>query len=324
VEVRAPALGVACALVAATPSPIRAQPSEDARTEDIVVTATRSGIPVWRVTGPRTTIVLVGTIRRVDEETRWDAASLTEALRKSDRVMFPGAVRYTASILYAPSLAAKAKKMASLPRGQTLARHLSPDQYRRLVSLSESGWLKPGFERKHPLQVANDLIQEALGGPGGGFISISKIRPGQGDADSWIKAAVRKYHLNLVPIPTARLKPVMKEYLAGPPAEHSPCLLAAMALAEAGRGENRARSEAWANRHVPQVLASPAQKALETCSPEPMRRDASPEARRTVRTLLDEPLVTVAVFELGALAEPGGILDELLAEGFEIKGPRWK
>lgn len=319
------ALGVAFMLSAGVATAAQSpRPAEDARTEDIVVTATRSGIPVWRVTGPQTTIVVVGTIRKVDKGTRWDAARLAEALRKSDRVMFPGAVRYTASLLYAPSLAAKAKKMGTLPKGQTLARYLPPDQHRRLVSLGESGWLKPGFERKHPLQVANDLIQEALGRPGGGFISISKVRPGEGDADSWIKAAVKKYRLNLVPIPTARMKPVMKAYLAGSPADHVPCLTAAMALAEAGRGENRARSEAWADRRVPQVLASPAQKAIETCSPEPMRRDASPEVRRTVRRLLDERLVTVAVFELGALAEPGGILDELQGLGFEIRGPRWK
>ncbi|HEX8574256.1 MAG TPA: TraB/GumN family protein [Allosphingosinicella sp.] len=318
------ALGVALALAAATSSASQAQPGGDNRTEDIVVTATRSGIPVWRVVGARTTIVLVGTIRGVSRETRWDADSLTAALRKSDRVMFPGAVRYTASILSAPSLAAKAKKMESLPEGQTLAAHLSPDQHRRLVALGADGWLKPGFDRKHPLQVANDLIREALGRPGGGFMSISKVRPGHGDADSWIKAAVKKYDLNLVPIPTARLKPVMKDLLAGPPGRHLHCLTAAMAAAEAGRGSNRRRSDAWAERRVQDVLASPVQAALKACSPEPMRRDSSPEVRRTVRGLLDEPLVTVAVLELGALAEPGGILDELKAQGFEIRGPAWK
>lgn len=309
------------------PSQARAQAEaqgSEARTEDIVVTATRSGIPVWRVIGPRTTIVLVGTIRGVSSETRWDAASLTAALRKSDRVMFPGAVRYTASILYGPRLAAKAKKMATLPEGETLARHLPPDQYRRLAALGADGWLKAGYERRHPLQVANELIREALGRPGGGFISISKVRPGQGDADSWIRAAVKKYDLNLVPIPTARLKPVMKDLLSAPPGEHVPCLTAAIAAAEAGRGANKARSDAWADRRVPEVLDSPVQKALATCSPEAMRRDSSPEVRRTVRGLLDEPLVTVAVLELGALAGPGGILDELQAQGFEIRGPAWK
>lgn len=322
--VGAPLVLLAEMAAAAQPQPPPPAAAQDARTEDIVVTATRSGIPVWRAVGPRTTIVLVGTIRNVSKETRWDAASLTQALRKSDRVMFPGEVRYTASILYAPSLAARAKKMETLPKGQTLARYLSPGDYRRLAALGAGGWLKPGFERRHPLQLANELIQEALGRPGGGFISISKVQPGQGDADTWIKAAIRKYRLNLVPIPTARLKPVMKAFLAGPPGEHVPCLMAAVALAEAGRGANRARSEAWANRRVPEVLASPAEKAFQACSPEPMRRDASPEVRRTVRGLLEDRLVTVAVFELGALAAPGGILDELQAQGFEIRGPAWK
>ncbi|HEX8621908.1 MAG TPA: TraB/GumN family protein [Allosphingosinicella sp.] len=312
---------MAAAALLAAAAPV---PAEDARTEDIVVTAIRSGIPVWRVTGPRTTLVLVGTIREVSPRTRWDAASLTAALRKSDRVMFPADVRYTASILYAPSLAAKARKMGTLPKGGTVDRYLPPDQYRRLAALGAAGRLKPGFERRHPLQLANDLIREALGEGGGGFIQISKVRPGQGDADTWIKAAVKRYRLNLVPIPTARLKPVMTRFLAGSPSDHLPCLEAAIAMAEAGREANRARSDAWADRRVPEVLASPVQKALDACSPEPMRRDASPEVRLTVRGLLDDPRVTVAVFELGALAGPGGILDELQAAGFEIRGPAWK
>lgn len=299
-------------------------PPDEARTDDIVVTATRSGIPVWRVTGPQTTIVLVGTIREVSPQIRYDSASLTEALRKSDRVMFPGAVHYTASILAAGGLASRAKKMARLPDGRSLAQYIPPEATRRLAALAARGALKPGFERRHPLAVANELIQNALGSPGGGFLQIARVRPGYGDAADYIKAAVRKYHLNLVPIPTAKLKPIVKNYLAASPSEHVPCLLAAISLAEAGPEANRTRSDDWARRRVPETLASPAQKAFDACLPEAMREEASPEVRGTVRRLLDEPQLTVAAFELGTLAGPDGILDSLEALGFKIRGPRWK
>ncbi|MFL6843775.1 MAG: TraB/GumN family protein [Allosphingosinicella sp.] len=317
---RALAIAAASLLLSAAPTP----DDNAARTEDIVVTAVRSGIPVWRVVGPRTTLVLVGTIREVSPQVRWDAASLTEALRKSDRVMFPGSVRYTASILSARGLESRTKKMAVLPEGQSLSQFLPPGASDRLAALGASGLLKPGFERRHPLAVANELIGNTLGLGGGGFLQITKVRPGYGDAADYIKAAVKKYHLNLVPIPEAKLKPVLKGYLAASPADHVPCLLAAIALAEAGTGANRIRSNDWAHRRVPETLASPAQKAFDACLPEAMREEASPEVRDIVRGLLEEPEVTVAALELGALADPGGILDSLQAEGFEIRGPAWK
>jgi hypothetical protein len=302
-----------------------AQPQPVDQVEEIVVTAVRSGVPVWRVSGPGSTIVLVGSLKDVSKQTRWNSTSLVEALRKSDRVMFPAAVQYTGSLFSVASWAAKAKKMGTLPKGQSLGQFVPEAQYRRLIALHRKGLLEADYDRKHPLSVAYELIEAAKGKPRGrSFISIEPVRPGFGDVDTYVRAAVKKYKLNLVPLPKAKLKPVMQDFLGASPQEDVPCLLAAIALAEAGRPAVEARSEDWARRRVPEMLASPAHEAFEICLPRPMRPTASPEVRGTVRSLLNDTRVTVAVLQLSELAAPGGILDALKAAGFDVSGPQWR
>ncbi len=57
--------------------------------DEIVVSARRSGIPVWRIKSDTATVVLVGTIAGVTTTTKWDSTGLVNELRKADRVMFP-------------------------------------------------------------------------------------------------------------------------------------------------------------------------------------------------------------------------------------------
>ena len=64
----------------------------------------------------------------------------------------------------------------------------------------------------------------------------------------------------MVPIERSKAKPLVKDLFASTPEEHLPCLEASIAMAEAGPAAVQARSDAWAARRVPEVLASPADK----------------------------------------------------------------
>lgn len=145
-------LVLACGAIApslAQAPPISPGPAT-AADEDIVIIAQRSGIPVWRVTGPVGTAVLVGTIGRVTPETRWNPSSLDAALAKADRVMFPETIGVSGGAFTLISAIAKWRRQASLPRGQTLQAMTTPAQWARLVALRNRGLIKPGFENKHP------------------------------------------------------------------------------------------------------------------------------------------------------------------------------
>lgn len=284
-----------------------------AQADDIVVTAQRSGIPVWRVTGPTTTIVLVGSIKTVAAGTKWDPAPLEAALAKADRIMFPETSAISVGVFSAIGAVSKWRKQASLPKGQTLQMLTTPDQYARLVALRNKGVLKAGFERKHPFHLAMTLQTFAAGKRGLA-------------ADNYVRRTARKNKLKMVPVAQLDAKAVMAEFFGSAPKRHVPCLMDAVMLAEAGPGAVKARSDAWAGRRVPAALASVAARVERSCWPVGSRFEAARNAGLggAVRRLMAQQQVTVAVISLDSLAKSGGILDDLDAAGFDVRGPRWK
>jgi uncharacterized protein YbaP (TraB family) len=281
-----------------------------------LVLGRRSGAPMWRVTGPETTLILVGAIQGVSKTTKWDPQSLTEALRKADRVMFPQAHAYTVgSPFKLIGWLAKWKAMGSLPKEQSLGQFIGEAEMRRLAALEARGMAQSGYPRRHPLHLANDLQEKAKG----------KIEFGRSAADH-VQKAIKKHKLEVAvdPIAKSKAKPVIKDLFASRPEEHVPCLVASIAAAEAGPAAVQARSDAWAARQVPEVLASPIDKAAATCWPNAWIGVPRDELLAQMQGLLAEKQVTVAVLTLRALAETDGILDGLAAAGFDIQGPAWK
>ena len=281
--------------------------------QEIVVTARRSGVPVWRVTSPTTTLIIVGAIEEVPRETKWDPASLTAALKMADRVIFPQEEDFNASPVAMVGYLVKFLRMAKLPKGQSLQTMLPPEQFQRLVALRNKGVLKKGFEKTHPLHLAIAL-HDAMEG-----------KKGFGDnATEFAKRAVKKHKLKQVPIPRRSIKQPLNALFKSRPEAHLPCLMASVSLMEAGGSQViKARSDAWAQRRVPDVLSSPATRVFSTCSLNEYL-DSQPDWRGAARRLMSERPVTVAVFDLASVAERGGLLDEFSTRGFEVKGPAWK
>jgi uncharacterized protein YbaP (TraB family) len=293
--------------------PAAAQAPGATQADEIVVTAQRTGIPVWRVNSPTTTLVLIGAINGVAKDTKWDPAALTETLRKADRVMFPSMTQLSGSPFALIGALAKWRKQATLPKGQSLQQMLPPEQFQRLVALQQRGLLKPGFERKHPFHLSIMLRDIAEGKRGYGP-----------PASEVVRRTVKKHKIKMVPIATAKVKPVLNDFFSTPAKAYVPCLIDSIALVEAGPGVVKARSDAWAQRRVTDVLRSPANKVWDSCQPPAIDNIARTDLRTQVRSLLAQPQLTVAVVELDTLAQRGGVLDSLDAAGFDVRGPRWK
>jgi len=281
--------------------------------DEIVVTARRIGIPVWRVTGPRTSIVLIGSIGAVAKGTRWDPGALAATLRKADRVMFPDVTGIGVSPFSMAGYYIKFRRMGTLPKGQSLAGMMSPAQFRQLTALKDRGVLKAGFERRHPLHLSiklRDMVKDKVG-----------EAPG---VDRFVRQIVNKHKLRMVPIRSVPAKSFADDFFATPARAYVPCLMASAALAHAGPGAVRERSRAWAERRVPDVLASPAETVLDACVPPAALKIDRVDLRPQIRGLMAEPRLTVAVVGLASLAKPGGILDDLTRAGFKVTGPAWR
>jgi uncharacterized protein YbaP (TraB family) len=307
-------MGAAGLAAMAMLAPAAAQtPPGQAHVDDIVVTGRRSGVPLWTVRSGTTTLVLVGQIGGVSKTTKWDPEALTEALRKADRVVFPEIHAFTASPFSLIGWLAKWNAMGSLPKGQSLGDFASPDDLRRLAALSAQGKVRTDYLTRHPLHLAGDLREHAEAG----------IKYGRG-AGEYVRRAVKEYKLELVPVPEEKAKPLIKDLFASTPQDHLSCLHASIALAEAGPAAIQARSDAWAERRVRAVLASPVQAVGKSCWPVAQVSTPPDALIAQMKQLLAEPKVTVAVVSLGTLAEPNGILDALEAAGFDVEGPAWK
>jgi len=242
------------------PTPLAPRPSAGA--EEIVVTARRSGIPVWHVVGPTTTIVLVGSVKSVAAGTHWDPASLEGALVKADQIMFPESAAVSLGLFSGVGALRKFLAQRSLPKRQTLQTMMTAEQFARLVALRNKGVLKAGFERTHPLHLAHSL-GSATAGKGG-------LGPG-----TYVRRIARKNRLKMVPMAQLGAKAVMADLFGSTPKTHVPCLMDAVALAEAGSGAIKARSDAWAERRVPAALASVAWRMERSCWPAGSRWDTA-------------------------------------------------
>jgi hypothetical protein len=301
------------ALALASAAPAQNAAEDRAQVEDIVVTGRRSGVPLWTVRSEGTTLILVGTIEGVSKTTHWDPAALTEALRKADRVVFPQSHAFTASPFRLIGWLAKWNAMGSLPKGQSLEDFAGPDTMRRLAALRARGAVRGDYATRHPLHLANDLKERTTTG-----IDFGR------SAGDHVRRAVKEYKLDLVPTERSKARPLVKDLFASTPQEHLPCLEAAIAMAEAGPAAIQARSDAWAARRVPEVIASPADKVNIHCWPTAEIIEPGADLAAEMKHLLAEPRVTVAVLTLRSLAEPAGVLDGLEAAGFDIQGPVWK
>lgn len=308
-----PVLGLA-ALIVATLSAAPAWPQQADQAQEIVVTARRTGIPVWQVTSGTATVVLVGAISGVTVTTKWDPTALTEALRRADRVMFPVTADVDVSPFAMVGYFLKWRRQAMLPRGQTLADILTPEQYAQLVDLEAKGVLRPGFEHVHPLHLALSLQATAQGS--------TKYGPG---VPAFVTKAVAEYKLKLVPLTKVNAKSLAAGMFDSPPSRHVACLMASAAMVQAGPAGIEARSQAWAAQRVPEVMASAADQRFANCWPAGAPSlMTSADLLSGVQQLLADRQVTVAVVPLQMLAERGGVLDRLVASGFDVSGPAWK
>ena len=315
-------LVVTCAVVGKSAAQVPPAPPTEASADDIVVTAQRSGIPVWRVTGPRTTVVLVGSIGRIAPGTQWDPTSLDSALAKADRIMFPESLSVSVGLFSMIGTIGKWRKQASLPNGQTLEALATPDQWARLVALRDRGLLKAGFERKHPYHLAMTL---------NGLARDKRKRvPGP---ETYVRRFLNKNEAKRVPVAHASMKDITADFFASDPRTHMACLMSSVTLVEAGAAgiqaratASTARSLAWAARRVPEALAAKPDGGQRACWPEGghFAKELEASLGPTVRGLMTKSEVTLAMLSLDALAEPGGILDDLVAAGFDVQGPRWR
>ena len=306
------------ALLGVAPQAARAQTATDqepAVVDDVVVLARRSGAPMWTVTRGDSTLILVGAITGIPRDLEWRPDDLEAAAARSDLILTPQEGR--ASLSDVLRVIWRMRTIARMPAGRTSADYLTPEWQARLETLM-AGERNQDWRTKSLLILGFDLMQDKAGYTG---------RRGGDDAMDVIRRAARRGRVDTRPVGTVRGDELIASLIDAPQSAHVPCVEAAIAAAEQGPDAARERAEDWRARRVPEVVASPIDRALNQCWPwgDP---EIAPQLHQqwaaAIETSLISPGVTMGVAPLRLLAEADGVLDGLEARGFDVVGPEWK
>jgi len=306
---------VLCAGLAAAPLAMaQTQPQDEQvdTVDEVVVVARRAGAPMWEIASGDSTVILVGAISGVPRDFEWRPEALEAATARSQRILYPQEGRASLSDLF--RLIWRIRTISRLPDGKTTADYLSPEWQARLEAL-KAGERTDIWRTQSPVVMSLDLMEET------GF-----DRNGRGASDA-VRRAARRAHVDGGPIGVVRGDELVDNLITQPPEIYLPCLEASIRAAEAGKAGAQARLEAWRSLKVPEVLATPLDQALNLCWPSgdpeiaPVLRGQWADATKLALT---QPGVTMGVAPLRILAEPGGVLDQLEAQGLEINGPIWR
>ncbi len=289
--------------------------TEPSVVDDVVVTARRSGAPMWTVTRGDSTLILVGAISGLPHGFDWRPGGLEAAAQRAQLILSPQQGRASLSDLF--RVLWRSRTIALLPDQTTTADYLAPELETRLETVM-AGERNDDWKRKSLLFLSIDLLRDKAG---------YSMRGSADDAMDVIGRAARKAHVTVRPVGIVRGDEIVDSLITSPPSVHLPCLSAAVRAAEAGPDATLRRAEDWRAFRVPAVVASPIDQALNECWPwgDPtIAPQLHQQWAAAIETALVSPGVTMGVAPVRLLAEEGGVLDGLKARGFEIEGPAWR
>ncbi len=291
------------------------EPTAAAQLDDIVVQARRSGAPMWTVTRGDSTLILVGAITGIPRDLAWRPDDLEAAAARSDQILSPQVGQASFSDLL--RVLWRIRTIARMPDGKTSADYLTPESQARLETVMADE-RNQDWRTTSLLILGLDLMQDKAG--------YNRGRSGD-DAMDVIRRAARRARVPVRPVGTVRGDELVDSLITAPQTAHVPCVEAAIAAAEQGPDSARIRAEDWRALRVADVVASPIDRALNQCWPwgDP---EIAPQLRQqwaaAIETAMTSPGVTMGVAPIRLLADEGGVLDGLVARGFEVVGPEWK
>jgi len=300
---------LALAMVSAPAAQAQAQEEPVATLDDIVVVARRSGAPVWRVQNGEATVILVGSLTGGLADTPWRPEALEAAVAQADLVILSQSATMTLGDYFRLRRA-----RARLPEGRTTADYLTPEWQERLAGRERAH--HRDYDTRGLTWIADDLLGAQL-----------RYRSGAGrSANEVVRGAARRLGKPVGEVGNMDGRHV-DEAAAVPDAGQVACLTAAITANEAGVEGVRAGGLAWIRQDVPAVLANPRERAADRCqwfADETLIAQGRAQWSEAVDKALAGAGVTMVVAPVSVAAEPGGLLDQAEARGFEVVGPEWR
>src|SRR5882762_6966848 len=176
------------------------------------------------------------------------------------------------------------------------------------------------WERFRPLIVAAFLQQAAFH-----QVGLSTRL----DLGAAMRTLAKKHHARVEEIKIAGVSDVMEALKTLPPATENACVAASLVTVESDLPRLVDRAQAWASGNIERIqkLREPAE--VDACRAALDSGVGAAELiariRRTWASTIEKYLqhagVTLVVLNMDLLLEPGGVLDELRAQGYDVDAP---
>jgi uncharacterized protein YbaP (TraB family) len=312
---------IAASLLSAALAPIacRAQQLTPPVMDELVVTSERTGPGMWRVHRGAAQLWILGSMSPLPKDITWRSKQVEQVLDGASQVLVQKPFEIgIARILW---LLLTERSVLMVSGGKRLKDVLPADLHARFAVQRAKYTDDPSkWERFRPLIAAAFLQQAAFH-----KVGLSTRL----DLGAAMRSLAKKHHVQVEEIKIAGVSDVMEALKTLPPATENACVAASLATIETDLPRLVDRAQAWASGNIERIakLREPAE--VDACR---AALDAGVGAadliarmRRTwlntIEAHLQNGAVTVAVMNIDLLLEPGGLLDELRAKGYEVDAP---
>jgi uncharacterized protein YbaP (TraB family) len=287
--------------------------------DEIVVTSERTGPGMWHVTHGTAQLYILGSMTPLPKGITWRSKEVEQVLDAANTVLVQkpldiGIVRILWVLITDRSL-------LLIRGGQRLKDVLPPDLYARFA-LQRAKYTDDDkkWERFRPIIAAAFLQQDAFHHVG----LSTRI-----DLGAAMRTLAKQHHVPLQEIKITGVGDVLDTLKTMPPATENTCVDGSLVTVESGLPRLLDRAEAWATGDVERIQNLPEPKAVDACrialEASAGTADLIALMRQTWLETLEKYLqsggITVAVVNMDMLLEPGGLLDELRAKGYQVDPP---
>jgi uncharacterized protein YbaP (TraB family) len=286
--------------------------------DDMVVTGERPGPGLWHVHRGTAQVWILGSMSPLPKGITWRSKQVEQLLDGTHQVLVQKPFEIgIARILW---LLITERSVLMLTGGKRLKDVLPPQLHDRFAAQRAKYTNDPNkWERFRPLIAAAFLQQAAFHQVG----LSTRV-----DLGAAMRSLAKKQHVRVEEIKIAGVSDVMEALKTLPPATENACVAASLVTVERDLPRLVDRAQAWADGNVERIekLREPAEvDACRAALDAGAAADLIARMRRTWLSAIESHMqngeVTVAVVNIDMLLEPGGLLDELRAKGYEVEAP---
>ena len=297
----------------------RADQPPPAVMDEVVVTSERTGPGMWHVHRGTASMWILGSMSPLPKGITWRSKQVEQVLDSANQVLVQKPFEIgIARILW---LLITEHNVLMVRGGKRLKDVLPPDLHARFAVQRAKYTQEPDkWERFRPLIAAAFLQQDAFHQAG----LSTRL-----DLGAAIRALAKKHHVRVEEIKIAGVSDVLEALKTMAPATENTCVAASLVTIESDLPRLVDRAQAWASGNVERIAKLREPPEVDACR---AALDAGVGASELIarmrRTWIDtmekymqNGAVTVAVVNIDVLLEPGGLLDELRAKGYEVDAP---